>query len=38
MDEADIHAKLTTVFDDDSINVASGSSTRDVNGWGRSHS
>jgi len=37
MDEADIYAKLTTVFsdvfDDDSIDVTSGLSARDVDGW-----
>jgi acyl carrier protein len=37
MDEADIYAKLTTVFsdvfDDDSINVTSGLSATDVDGW-----
>ena len=37
MDESDIYAKLTTVFydvfDDDSINVTSGLSARDVDGW-----
>jgi acyl carrier protein len=37
MDEAGIYAKLTTVFedvfDDDSINVTSGLSARDVDGW-----
>ena len=37
MQEADIYAKLTTVFydvfDDDSINVTSGLSARDVDGW-----
>jgi len=37
MDESDIYAKLTTVFydvfDDDSIDVTSGLSARDVDGW-----
>jgi acyl carrier protein len=37
MDETDIYAKLTTVFcdvfDDDSINVTSGLSARDVDDW-----
>jgi acyl carrier protein len=37
MDEAGIYAKLTTVFydvfDDDSINVTSRLSARDVDGW-----
>jgi acyl carrier protein len=37
MNEADIYAKLTTVFhdvfDDDSFNVTSGLSARDVDGW-----
>jgi acyl carrier protein len=37
MDEADIYSKLTTVFydvfDDDSINVTSGLSARDVDDW-----
>jgi acyl carrier protein len=37
MDEADIYAKLTTVFydvfDDDSVNITSGLSARDVDGW-----
>jgi acyl carrier protein len=37
MDETDIYAKLATVFndvfDDDSINVTSGLSARDVDDW-----
>ena len=37
MDEADIYAKLTTVFqdvfDDDSISVAPETSAKDVDGW-----
>ena len=37
MDEADIYAKLSTVFydvfDDDSISVTSGLSARDVDEW-----
>ena len=37
MDEADIYAKLTTVFydvfDDDAITLTSGLSARDVDGW-----
>lgn len=37
MDEADIYTKLTTVFydvfDDDSMNVTSSLSARDVDGW-----